>query len=316
MPTTLVTGGAGFIGRWISKKLIDSNHKIVIFDNLSNGRLENIDEFKNSSNMLEIVIGDVRNKSDLNNVFTKYKFDNCIHAAAQINVQESLDDPDLSFDVNIVGTKNILDFCLEQKIKIAVIGTCMVYDMCDSDSGISENHPEKPASPYAASKLASEHLALSYFHGYDLPVTILRPFNTYGPFQKTNMEGGVVSVFVKNNMAKKDINVFGDGKQTRDLLYVEDCADFIVTAIENSSSIGKVINAGSGREINITELALLISTNKSRIKYVEHHHPQSEVQRLKCDSSLALKTLNWKPKVSLEKGIELLEDWFLKNPGM
>ena len=175
--------------------------------------------------------------------------------------------------------------------------------------GISELSPLKPTSPYAGSKLAAENLALSYYYGLELPVVILRPFNTYGPFQKTNMEGGVVSIFVENKIEGRKLKVFGDGNQTRDLLYVEDCADFVARAAFSDDAIGQIINAGSGRDITINDLALLICKGQNRIEHVKHHHPQSEIPKLLCDNSKARKILNWEPNTSLEEGIGKTEGW-------
>ena len=184
----------------------------------------------------------------------------------------------------------------------------MVYDTAQP-GGISELSPVKPASPYAGSKLAAENLALSYYYGFGLPVVILRPFNTYGPFQKTNMEGGVVSIFIENKIQGRKLRIFGDGTQTRDLLYVEDCADFVVKAAFSDNAIGQVINAGAGRDISINDLALLIGKSRDKIEHVEHHHPQSEIQKLLCDNTKARKTLNWEPKTPLEEGISKTEEW-------
>jgi nucleoside-diphosphate-sugar epimerase len=181
--------------------------------------------------------------------------------------------------------------------------------MLDAGEGIDEDHPVKPASPYAGSKLASENMAESYYHGYDLPVTVLRPFNTYGPFQKTGMAGGVVSIFVDRDLNDETLKIFGDGTQTRDLLYAADCARFIVDATFSDDTVGEVINAGTGEDISINDLADLVATDGTDVEHVEHHHPQSEVQRLRCDPSKARDLLGWTPEVSLEEGVERLRTW-------
>ena len=305
----LITGGAGFIGRWVAKKLLSIGKNIVIIDNLSNGRRENLSEFETSKNFQEFVINDIKNKEIIENLFLKYNFDVCIHLAAQINVQESLEYPERSFENNIIGTYNILEAARNFKTKVILIGSCMVYDLIKSNMPISEIHKVKPTSPYAGSKLAAEELALSYYYGYNLPVIILRPFNVYGPFQKTNMEGGVVSIFVKRKINNEKLMVFGDGTQTRDLLYVEDCAEFIVKASESEKCIGEIINAGTGKDISINDLALMIVGDKNRIEYIKHHHPQSEIMKLICDYSKAKNLLDWGPSTSLEEGISKLESW-------
>lgn len=303
----LVTGGAGFIGRWIVKKLLDNGVEVWVLDDLSNGKQSNLDEFTEQDSYHGLAMCDVSDPKCVEQLFQN-QFDICIHAAAQINVQESLDNPDKSFCVNVVGTYNILNNALKYKTKVVLVGTCMVYDMATPD-GISELSPVKPASPYAGFKLAAEELALSYYYGFGLPVTILRPFNTYGPFQKTNMEGGVVSIFIQNQLNGEKLKVFGDGSQTRDLLYVEDCGDFIVCASLSDNAIGQVINAGTGKDISINDLALLVCSNPDQLEHVEHHHPQSEVQKLLGDFSKAQRLLNWKPQTSLEEGIRKTDQW-------
>lgn len=309
----LATGGAGFIGRWVVKKLLSEKKQVVVIDNLDNGRKENLAEFKKDINFLDFIIDDIRNQNVINDLFLKYEFSTCIHLAAQINVQESLDDPRKSFENNLIGTYNILEAARKFNTKVILIGTCMVYDLANSNKPISEDHEVKPTSPYAGSKLAAEELALSYYHGLNLPVIILRPFNTYGPFQKTNMEGGVVSIFVNRKINNKNLLVFGDGTQTRDLLYVEDCAEFIVKASECENCIGEIINAGSGRDISINELAKLILRDEHRIEHIKHHHPQSEILKLVCNNSKAKRLLNWESKTSLKDGILKLEKWIKKN---
>ncbi len=301
----LVTGGAGFIGRWIVKRLLDDGHDVCVLDDLSNGRAENIEEFRDNPKF-EFILGDVRNKEMMENLFKDV--DICIHTAAAINVQESIENPQRYYDVNVNGTFNILEEARKKDVKVVLIGTCMVYDLSSSEA-INEEHPLNPKSPYAGSKLAAENLALSYFHAYGLPVVITRPFNTYGPYQKSNMEGGVVSIFIRSLLEGKVLNVFGDGTQTRDLLYVEDCAEFIVEAAFNEKAVGAVINAGSGKDIAIKDLAVLICKDVERIKHVKHHHPQSEIPKLLCDHTKAKELLGWEPKISLEEGFEKTKKW-------
>ena len=301
----LVTGGAGFIGRWVVKKLLDEGYEVCVLDDLSNGRMENIEEFKINSEF-EFVSGDIRDKNLLGAVFKDV--DICIHAAASINVQESIENPQRFYDVNVNGTFNILEMARKRDVKVVLIGTCMVYDLTSLEA-ISETHPVNPKSPYAGSKLAAENLALSYFHAYGLPIVITRPFNTYGPYQKSDMEGGVVSIFIRAFLEGKTLNVFGDGTQTRDLLYVEDCADFVVKTTFSDKAVGEIINAGYGGDIAIKDLALLICKDAERIKHVEHHHPQSEIPKLLCDYTKAKKLLGWEPKTSLKEGIEKTKKW-------
>lgn len=305
--SVVVTGAAGFIGRWVVDELLDRGYAVTGIDNLSNGSERNIAAFRDDPDFT-FIQGDVRDQKSIDEAITT-ETPACLHLAAEIDVQESLDDPDSHFRTNVVGTQHVLEACRRTDTRLGLVGTCMVYDMADSDAGIDEDHPVKPASPYAGSKLAAENLAESYYHGYDLPVTILRPFNTYGPFQKTGMAGGVVSIFTSRDINNEQLKIFGDGTQTRDLLYATDCARFIVEGTFSDAAVGEVLNAGTGSDISINDLADLVATDGTEITHVEHHHPQSEVPKLRCDPTKANEVLGWEPTVSLEEGVERLREW-------
>lgn len=329
MLNILVTGGAGFIGRWVVKLLLEEGHKVFVLDNLSNGRRGNISEFMENINFFE---GDIQDEDMLNKIFASSKFDIIYHLAASINVQDSIDDPRTTFYNDTLGTFNILEQARFQMFgrnakmegdtwifdnneerhpcKVVFMSTCMVYDISKED-GINESHPVKPVSPYGASKIAAENMVLSYYYTYKLPTTVIRPFNTYGPFQKSSGEGGVVSIFIKNVLKQKGISVYGTGEQTRDLLYVKDCARFVVQAGYLKTANGEIINAGTGRDVTINELARIISQDQVIIENVKHIHPQSEIMKLKCDYSKARKILNWEPKFTLEDGIQETKKWML-----
>jgi UDP-glucose 4-epimerase len=303
----LVTGGAGFIGRWVVKKLLTDGHRVVALDDLSNGRLMNIEEFRDNPDFL-FIEGDIKERDTVDKVFAG-GFDLVYHLAASINVQDSIDDPRTTFDNDVLGTFNVLEECRQQGIKMVFMSTCMVYERSLDETGISEEHPAKPASPYAASKLSGEALTLSYYYAYGLPTVVVRPFNTYGPFQKTSGEGGVVAIFIQRDLEGEDLNIYGDGTQTRDLLYVEDCADFVIRAGMDRRADGQLLNAGLGRDISINELAYLICKDKKHIKHVSHIHPQSEIQKLLCNYEKARILLGWQPQVSLEEGIVRTREW-------
>ncbi len=304
----LVTGGAGFIGRWVVKKLLDDGHHVWVLDDLSNGREENLSSFRNHKNFVSFMKGDIKDNRLLEQVFLN-DFKVCYHLGASINVQDSIDDPKTTFDNDTIGTFNILEQCKRHQVKIVFMSTCMVYDQASTPLGIKETDPIKPVSPYAASKIAAENLVLSYYYAYDLPAVVIRPFNTYGPFQKTGGEGGVVAIFIKNNLEGKPLQIYGDGKQTRDLLYVEDCARFVVKSGYEDTVNGEIVNAGLGKDVSVNDLAYLICKDQSRIQHVKHIHPQSEIAKLLCNHEKAEKLLGWKPQVSLEEGIRKTEVW-------
>jgi UDP-glucose 4-epimerase len=305
----LLTGGAGFIGRWVAKRLLELRHDVWIVDDLSNGRADNLAEFESNPHLRKFIVGDLKDEQLLSDLFASVKFDLCYHLGASINVQDSIDDPRTTFFNDTVATFYLMELCKTYDVKVVFMSTCMVYDRCHDATGISESHPTKPASPYAGAKIAAENMVLSYYYAYGLPTVVIRPFNTYGPFQKTGGEGGVVAIFIRNKLAGRDVNIYGDGTQTRDLLYVEDCANFVVQAGLVNTVDGHVVNAGLGRDITINELANVIVGDETRIKHVPHIHPQSEIQKLLCNYGKAKQLLGWEPQVSLEEGIRRTEAW-------
>jgi nucleoside-diphosphate-sugar epimerase len=307
----LVTGGAGFIGRWTVAELLGRSCDVTVLDDLSSGSEENLAEFSTHSGFKEFVVGDVRDARLVGALMSR-GVDYVLHLAARINVQHSIDDPAGTFDSDVVGSFRLLELCRERNVGMLFMSTCMVY-ACARDRAIDEDWATFPASPYAAAKLAGEALTLSYARTYGLPNVVIRPFNTYGPFQRTDGEGGVVGVFVERERAGEDLNIYGTGKQTRDLLYATDCARFVVEAGFSEAARGQVLNAGSGRDVSVNELAALISSDAARIKHIEHIHAQSEIMKLQCDYSRARELLGWRPEIALEDGIERVREWVSRN---
>ena len=301
----LVTGGAGFIGRWVVKQLLSED--VLVFDNLSKGSLDNLKKFSGYHG-IKMCKGDIRNKNLLEKLFEKNSFDVCIHLAALVSVQHSIENPYEVYEVNSTGTMNLLEECRRRDVRLVYVSTCMVYDSSRNEKPINEAHPTKPRSPYAASKLAAEEVVLGYHRAYGLSSIILRPFNVYGPFQRSDAEGGVISVFLRRALGGKALEIFGSGRQTRDFMYAEDCADFIVRAACSQIN-GEIMNGGSGKDISITQLANLIAGDPSRVTYRPHPHPQSEIMKLVCDHAKATTLLDWKPKTPLSEGIEKTKRW-------
>jgi nucleoside-diphosphate-sugar epimerase len=306
----LVTGGAGFIGRWLVKTLVEEGIEVAVVDNLSQGSPENIAEFLSRKEFINFFKDSVDNERLLQKVF-KIRFDLVFHLAASINVQDSLDHPEKVFKEDTVATVKLLERCLRGRSKFIFMSTCMVYDAA-RDRPIHEEYPTLPRSPYAGAKLAAEKMVLSYYYAYGLPVIVLRPFNTYGPYQKTSGEGGVIATFLGNIKEGKPISIYGDGAQTRDFLYVEDCARFAYLASMTAEACGEIINAGSGRDIAIKDLARKIDSS-AVIKYVPHHHPRSEIRKMVCDSGKAKRILGWEARISLEEGLKKTRAWVFKE---
>lgn len=308
----LVTGGAGFIGRWVVKYLLTKEFDVWVLDDLSHGEKENLAEFYPNPHFKKLIRGDIRRRNLLTEIFQE-QFDLCLHLAASISVQESLNSPEEAFQINVGGTFNLLEEARATNTKMVLVSTCMVYQSAQGNRSIDESHPLLPLSPYASTKLAAENLTLSYYYAYHLPTVVLRPFNTYGPFQKGNGEGGVISTFLHRKLINGPLHIYAEGTQTRDFLYVEDCAEFIVKASIGEKTCGQILNAGSGKDISIAQLASLIANGSSPIHRVPHQHPQSEIQKMVCDFSKARALLGWKPRVSLEEGIARTREWIEKR---
>jgi nucleoside-diphosphate-sugar epimerase len=334
----LVTGGAGFIGRWLVARLLARGHEVMAIDDLSNGRRENVREFEGAAGWLGLLVGDVKDHAFVEGVFAKGAWDAVFHLAASIHVQKSIDDPEPTFKNEAEGTLQVLEACRRQFFaangldaasksfdyerdvprltrrtpRVAVMSTCMVYDLAGG-AAIAETHPYRPASPYAAAKIGADMLAVSYAKSYRMPVTVVRPFNTYGPFQKSNSEGGVVSIFLKRDIGGEPLLVKGTGEQTRDLLYVEDCAEFIARAMAAEAAEGEIINAGTGSDIAVTELAKLCASAGNTVQNVAHDHPQAEIMKLLADSSKAKRLLDWEAEVSLVDGLARTRRWLEEN---
>jgi nucleoside-diphosphate-sugar epimerase len=308
----LVTGGAGFIGRWVVGELLAQGHEVRPIDNLVAGDTAALDEFAGHPGLLPFEEGDVRDAAACRRWMAGV--DGVAHLAASISVQESIDDPATTFENDVVGTFNVLEAARATGARVLFMSTCMVYDRADRDA-IAEDHPTKPASPYAASKLSGEALTLSYHHAYGLPTAVVRPFNTYGPFQRSVGEGGVVAIFTRRSILGEELRIFGDGTQTRDLLYVEDCARFAVAALTSDRVVGRILNAGTGHDVSVNELASLIEPDSGRIVHVPHIHPQSEIAVLRCDPRLAADLLDWRPATSLADGLGRVRAWMGERLG-
>jgi nucleoside-diphosphate-sugar epimerase len=301
----VLTGGAGFIGRWVVRALLDEGASVVVLDDFSNGSEANLAELADDPG-LDVVDGSINDPSAVERTFSS-RPDLVLHLAAKINVQHSIDDPLGTYEPDVIGTLRILEAARTAEAPLLFMSSCMVYAAA-GDEPIAETHPVRPASPYAASKLAGEQLTISYGLSYRHPVTVVRPFNTYGPFQRADGEGGVVAIFCERALADAEIHVFGDGTQTRDLLYVSDCAEFVLRAARTELARGETLNAGTGRDVTVNELAQIVGGGGGT-RHVAHPHPQAEIQRLVCDHRKAERILGWRPETSLEQGIAATKEW-------
>jgi len=298
-----VTGGAGFVGRSLIKSLIEKNHNVTIFDNLSNSSENAIKPFFDK---VDFVNGDITNYDDISSSIMGS--DVVIHLAAKINVQESIKS-ESTRRVNVDGTKNLLKACQENNItNVIVASSAAVYSDCkDSKVYLSENVKTNPTSPYGESKLEMEQLIQSFSKKHNLNSIILRIFNVYGKGQSDEY-AGVITKFLEKISKNEPLEIFGDGLQTRDFVAIQDVVELICCAISKiEGKQGSIYNIGSGKSISIKELAkymISISNQNLDIKYLDER--KDEIRFSLADISLAKKILNYNPKTEFKNGIKNL----------
>ncbi len=303
----LVTGGAGFIGSHISDGLIDEGYEVIVVDDLSAGKEDNIHE---KANFYKLDI----QSSSLEDVFRKEQPDFVNHQAAQKDVRVSVSDPIYDAKINILGTINLLQNCMKYKVKKIVFASTggAMYGEQETFPA-TETHPVRPISPYGITKLVAEHYMHYYKTLYGLDYVSLRYSNVYGPRQDPFGEAGVVAIFVQKLLNGEQPIINGDGKQTRDFVYVEDVVKANILAIKNNVS-DCIFNIGTGNEISINQvfndLREIINTSIDK----KHGPPnQGEQQRSVIECSKAKKILCWEPKILLIDGLKKTCRFFHEN---
>ena len=291
----LVTGGAGFIGSHIVDKLINEGLDVVVVDNLSTGKLENLNDKAKFYNL------DITSEQ-LSNIFEKEKIDVVIHQAAQTDVQKSLQDPVYDSKVNINGTVNLLECCRKYNVrKVIYASSAAVYGK-PNYLPIDEKHPIQPMSFYGISKFTPESYLKIYKELYGLDYTILRYSNIYGPRQDSKGEGGVIAIFIDKLLNEQIPIIFGDGEQTRDFLYVEDVAEANFQAIFKGD--GEVLNISTNTRISInqlyTELTKILQLD---FKPVYREARPGDILHSSLNNKKAIQTLNWQPKYTFSEGL-------------
>ena len=302
--SALVTGGAGFIGRHVVAELLRRQQPVRVLDDLSRARVGSLDEFAGNPKFLGLINGDVTDKSVLSGAARD--IDTIFHLAASVSVGNSVRAPSAAVHSNMLGMLTVLEVVRSTDLRLVHVSTCHVY--ASSTTPLDESSPTVPTSPYAASKLAAEALAHGYQASYGLRLTIIRPFNVYGPWQRHDLEGGVVAQFIGADISGNPIDIHGDGGQTRDFLYVGDCARGIVDA-KGGNAVGEVINLATGTETKVAELAHLVATRPECIRHVAHPHAHAEIARYAGNAGVARRLLGWKPEVHLSDGLRQTRVW-------
>lgn len=311
MRKVLVTGADGFIGSHLVELLVAKGYEVralALYNSFNDwGWLENT----NCLDSVEVLTGDVRDPAFCRHMVRGV--DTIFNLAALIAIPYSYVAPDNYVDTNVRGTVNVCQAARDSGAKVVQISTSEVYGTAQYVP-IDEKHPLQPQSPYSASKIAADALAMSFFHSFDLPVVLARPFNTFGPRQSAR---AVIPTIITQLAAGKKRIRLGDLRPTRDFNFVADTCAALLALAECPDAVGKVVNIGSGREISIGDLFHTIRGLMNVDAEVEQdpdrlRPEKSEVQRLCCDASLLEELTGFTPRHTLEEGLEKTIEWFTR----
>lgn len=308
----LVTGGAGFIGSNIIKKLLDCGESVRVVDNFSTGRRENIEEFFNNSNF-EFIEGDLTNLDIAKNSVNGIDF--VLHEAAVPSVLRSIEDPLKSNNANITATLNLLIAARDEKVKKFVYASSSSIYGDNPELPKREDFPIRPISPYALTKYAGERYCQIFWQIYKLPTISLRYFNVFGPKQDPNSQyAAVIPKFIIAFLKGEKPIIYGDGDQSRDFTFVENVVEANLLAVNAKEGGGEVFNIACGGEINLNQL---ISYLKELInKDIEPDYQeqrQGDILHSKADISKAQNILGYSPKVVFKEGLVKTIEWFRQN---
>ena len=292
----IITGGAGFIGSHLAEFLIKKKHKIIIIDNLSTGRLNNIYKFKNK---LKLIKADISKFGKWTENFKNAEI--VYHLAALADIVPSIQNPKKYFESNVVGTENVATASIKYGVKK------IIYSASSSCYGIPNKYPTaetediKPQYPYALTKNLGEQILMHYAKIYGVQVISLRLFNVYGTRSRTSgTYGAMFGVFLAQKLKNKPLTVVGDGKQKRDFTYISDAVEGFYKALKIKKNF-KILNLGTGKPISVNEIVKLLNCKSINIpkRPGEPYQTNANIKKIKNE-------LRWKPKISIQQGIKKL----------
>jgi UDP-glucose 4-epimerase len=302
----LVTGGAGFIGSNLVRKLLEEGNSVTVLDNYMSGYRSNLDPFP----AVRIIEGDIRDKTTVESAMQGAEV--VFHLAASVGNKRSIDQPLMDAEINVLGTLQVLEAARKAGVrKIVASSSAGIFGELKT-LPIKEDHPVEPDSPYGCTKLCEEKLCLSYAKLYDIEAVCLRYFNVYGPNQRFDAYGNVIPIFVFRMLRNEPLVIYGDGEQTRDFVHVD---DVVQANIKGADAIGVsgAFNIASGSRITINHLVKMITKNESNVVKVEHGPERpGDVRHSLADISLAQQRINFSPSVDLEIGISDYVEWARK----
>jgi len=306
----LVTGGAGFIGSHLIEALVVNGEQVRVLDNFSTGKRSNISAELSS---VEIIEGDIRDREAVQNAMQGVS--RVCHLAALVSVPESINQPDLCFSINAQGTQIVLDEARKAGVqKIVLASSAAVYGD-NTNLPLSESERPNPLSPYGLDKLYGEQLGKVYQDLYGIEVTALRFFNVFGPRQDPSSPySGVISIFMEKMASGQQVDIFGDGEQTRDFVYVKDVVSAIILSLQSKSIGFQLFNVGCGGLVSVNDLHRILS-DELKLNTDAEYKPtrDGDIVQSQADISTISNTLDFSPEYSLEKGLIETLDWFQQN---
>jgi dTDP-glucose 4,6-dehydratase len=312
----LVTGGAGFIGSNFTRFVVEeTNWRVRVLDKLTYaGNLDNFPARFWKEKRFEFVRGDVCSRKAVQDAMKGV--DAVVNFVAETHVDRSIDDVAPFVRTDFVGCYNLLDeFRRNPGDRFVQVSTCEVYGSARKVP-MDEHHPLEPQSPYAATKVGADRLCYSYFRTYGLPVTVLRPFNQYGPNQFPEK---VIPFFFTSALSDRPLYVYGSGRNTRDWTFVEDFCELVVKVLEadRAEVAGEVFNCGSGEERDVIEIAEAVLAFLGKPKSLLQHITDrpGHVERLVCDSRKTARVLGWRARTRFDEGLSKTLAWYEANPG-
>lgn len=306
----LVTGADGFMGSHLTERLVTLGAKVSVLVRGSSVSGTYKYELKNIPHLrthLHRIIAVNVASSDATTLVKRLNPEVIFHLAADAYVPYSFDHPYEVMATNLHGTLNMLHAAMRCKNleRIVCTSSSEIYGTAQRPM-INEDHPLNPTSPYAASKVAADRFAFSYYLTYGLPVAIIRPFNTYGPRHTYD----VIPKFIDLAFKNEPITIYGDGKQSRDFTYVDDMIRAFLVMGQHKAAIGKAVNFGTGTHVSVNRIAsAIVSISGSRSKIIHVEKRMAEVKKLLCDPSLARRLFGWKAEVSIEEGLKRNIEW-------
>jgi len=304
----LVTGGAGFIGSHLVDRLIDMGFDVVVVDNLSKGKKENVNE------KARLFVADIRDEESIQKIFEENKFDYVFHLAAQASVSISVKNPVEDANINIIGSLNLIKNSIEYKVKKFIFSSTggAIYGDNVKIFPTPESVFPNPISPYGIAKFSVENYLKFAKNEFDLNYTVLRYANVYGPRQDPFGEAGVIAIFISKMLNDEDVVINGDGEYIRDYVYVSDVVDANIRAMKKGD--GLEINIGTSRGTSVNHLFNYLKKIIDYQKEPVYGPPRKgDIRKSLLCYTRAKEELRWEPKIDLEKGLKLTVEWFKRN---